>query len=34
MKTLLETGLKDLVADGTYRTLIAKWQFPASVAIF
>lgn len=34
MKILLETGLKQLVADGTYQKLIAKWQFPASVAIF
>lgn len=34
MKTLLETGLKAVVADGTYGKLIAKWRFPASVAIF
>lgn len=34
MKTLLENGLKQLVADGTYQKLIAKWRFPASVAIF
>ncbi len=34
MKKLVETGLKDVVTDGTYRALIAKWQFPASVAIF
>ncbi len=34
MKTLLETGLKDLVADGSYQKLIKKWQFPASVSIF
>ncbi|MCC3705038.1 ABC transporter substrate-binding protein [Rouxiella badensis] len=34
MKTLLETGLNDLVADGSYQKLINKWQFPASVSIF
>lgn len=34
MKALLEDGLQQLVADGTYQKLIAKWQFPASVAIF
>lgn len=34
MKALLENGLQALVADGTYKTLIEKWQFPDSVAIF
>ncbi|MEG3132598.1 ABC transporter substrate-binding protein [Rouxiella sp. T17] len=34
MKTLLETGLKEMVADGSYQQLIKKWQFPASVSIF
>ncbi len=34
MKSLIESGLSQVVADGTYQKLIAKWQFPASVAIF
>jgi len=34
MKSLLESGLKDLVADGSYQKLIQKWQFPTSVSIF
>lgn len=34
MKQTLEAGLKELVQDGTYKQLIEKWHFPASVAIF
>lgn len=34
MKQTLETGLKAVVADGTYKQLIDKWKFPASVSIF
>ena len=34
MKALLESGLKEMVADGSYQQLIKKWQFPASVSIF
>ncbi|MBF7688573.1 ABC transporter substrate-binding protein [Acinetobacter rathckeae] len=33
-KKLLETGLQNLVKDGTYKQLIKKWDFPDSVAIF
>lgn len=31
---LLEQGLQQLVADGTYKQLIEKWHFPDSVSIF
>ncbi|TKI05953.1 ABC transporter substrate-binding protein [Martelella alba] len=34
MKHLLETGLHQVVQDGTYQQLIEKWRFPASVAMF
>ncbi|MBV4366762.1 ABC transporter substrate-binding protein [Erwiniaceae bacterium CMYE1] len=33
-KAQLEKGLQSLVKDGTYRQLIEKWNFPASVALF
>jgi len=33
MKSALEAALKEIVADGTYAKLIAKWKFPASVAL-
>lgn len=34
MKELIEKGLKDIVADGTYKKLIKKWNLPATVAIY
>jgi polar amino acid transport system substrate-binding protein len=33
MKAALEAALKEIVADGTYTKLIAKWKFPASVSL-
>ena len=33
MKSALEAALKEIVADGTYGKLIAKWKFPASVGL-
>ena len=33
MKAAVEAGLKELVADGTYKTLIETWKFPASVSL-
>jgi polar amino acid transport system substrate-binding protein len=33
MKAALEAALKEIVADGTYAKLIAKWKFPASVSL-
>jgi len=33
MKAALEAALKEVVADGTYARLIAKWKFPASVSL-
>jgi len=32
-KAALEAALKEVVADGTYAKLIAKWKFPASVGL-
>lgn len=34
MRTAIESALKEIVADGTYDTLLAKWKLPASVSIF
>ena len=34
MKVLVEKGLKEIVADGTYKKLIKKWNLPATVAIY
>jgi len=34
MRAAIETALKEIVADGTYDTLLAKWKLPASVSIF
>jgi polar amino acid transport system substrate-binding protein len=34
MKAALEAGLKEIVADGSYKKLIETWQFPASVSLF
>lgn len=34
MRTALEAALKEIVADGTYRQIITKWKFPATVALF
>lgn len=34
MKELIEKGLKEIVADGTYKKLIEKWSLPPTVAIF
>ena len=33
IKGALEAALKEIVADGTYAKLIAKWKFPASVGL-
>jgi polar amino acid transport system substrate-binding protein len=33
MKAAVEAALKDIVADGSYRSLIETWKFPASVAL-
>ncbi|QHI99459.1 transporter substrate-binding domain-containing protein [Xylophilus rhododendri] len=33
MRASLEAALKEIVADGTYAKLIAKWKFPASVGL-
>lgn len=33
MKSALEGALKEVMADGTYKQLIAKWNFPESVAL-
>lgn len=34
IKAAVEGALKEIVADGTYDALIAKWNLPASVSIF
>lgn len=34
LKASLEAALAEIVADGTYDTLVAKWNLPASVSIF
>lgn len=34
MKAAIEKGLAEVVADGTYKKLIAKWKLPETVAIF
>jgi polar amino acid transport system substrate-binding protein len=34
MKAAIENGLKQIVADGTYRDLIKKWNLPPTVALF
>jgi polar amino acid transport system substrate-binding protein len=34
MKAMIEQGLKEIVADGTYKELIEKWELPPTVAIF
>jgi polar amino acid transport system substrate-binding protein len=33
MKAAVEAALKEIVADGTYKTLIETWKFPASVSL-
>ncbi|MBS0532728.1 MAG: ABC transporter substrate-binding protein [Proteobacteria bacterium] len=33
-KDLIEKGLKEIVADGTYKKLIEKWNLPPTVGIF
>ncbi len=33
MKAAIEAALKEIVADGTYKTLIETWKFPASVSL-
>ena len=34
MKEMIETGLKEIVADGTYKELIKKWKLPETVSLF
>jgi polar amino acid transport system substrate-binding protein len=34
MKAALETALKEIAADGSYKKLIETWKFPASVSLF
>lgn len=34
MRAALAAALKEIVADGTYGTLIGKWQLPATVSLF
>lgn len=34
VKAAVEAGLKEIVADGTYKKLIANWKLPSTVAIF
>jgi polar amino acid transport system substrate-binding protein len=34
MSEALQGALKELVADGTYKQIIEKWKFPASVSLF
>jgi polar amino acid transport system substrate-binding protein len=34
MQEALKAALKEIVADGTYTALIAKWKLPATVSIF
>jgi polar amino acid transport system substrate-binding protein len=34
MKAALETALKEIVADGSYKKLIETWKFPSSVSPF
>jgi polar amino acid transport system substrate-binding protein len=34
MKKTIEAGLKAIVADGTYKALIKKWNLPPTVALF
>ena len=34
MKAAVEAALKEIVADGTYKTMIATWKLPASVSLF
>ena len=34
MKKMIETGLKEIVADGTYKDLIKKWNLPPTVSLF
>ena len=34
MKSAVEAALKEIVADGSYKKLIATWKFPASVSLF
>jgi polar amino acid transport system substrate-binding protein len=34
MKAAIETALKDIVADGSYKKLIETWKFPMSVSLF
>ncbi|QIB33581.1 ABC transporter substrate-binding protein [Ancylobacter pratisalsi] len=34
MQEALKAALKEIVDDGTYKALIAKWQLPATVSIF
>jgi polar amino acid transport system substrate-binding protein len=33
MKAQIETGLKELAADGSYKELIKKWNLPATVSL-
>nr|WP_281033483.1 hypothetical protein [Neorhizobium lilium] len=34
MQKSIKDALSEIVADGTYKSLIEKWKLPASVAIF
>jgi polar amino acid transport system substrate-binding protein len=34
MSDALQAALKELVADGTYKQIIEKWKFPATVSLF
>ena len=34
MSDALQGALKEIVADGTYKQIIEKWKFPASVSLF
>jgi len=34
MKAALEAALKEIVADGTYKSIIEKWKLPATVSLF
>jgi polar amino acid transport system substrate-binding protein len=34
MQSLLKSGLQQIVADGSYKALIAKWKLPETVSLF
>jgi ABC-type amino acid transport substrate-binding protein len=34
MQKLLTSGLQQIVADGSYKALIAKWKLPETVSLF